>query len=255
MKEDPFQRKFSNVITGSGRRMMHTTSRQKQFALHKLYNLFLTTDSFYFIINHRKPAVEYVSREIEKLLGYQPKDFSWDFLSSGLHPADKAWFFVIAERVIHFFSHLLPEKQFQYKVRYDIRYRKKNGQYVRLLYQGILVEHDTKGRIVRSFGLFTDISYLKKEGYPVLSFIATDNEPSFYDVIADTHFADDREQLTTREKQVLKLMIEGKPSKQIGSVLNISKQTVDTHRKNMLRKKHLNNTGELIGKAIRYGWL
>ena len=36
---------------------------------------------------------------------------------------------------------------------------------------------------------------------------------------------------------------------------NISKQTVDTHRKNMVHKKHLNNTGELIGKAIRNGWI
>ena len=61
--------------------------------------------------------------------------------------------------------------------------------------------------------------------------------------------------MTTREKQVLKLLMEGKLSKQISIILNISKQTVDTHRKNMLHKKNLNNTGELIGKAIRYGWI
>ncbi|HTH31462.1 MAG TPA: LuxR C-terminal-related transcriptional regulator, partial [Lacibacter sp.] len=60
---------------------------------------------------------------------------------------------------------------------------------------------------------------------------------------------------TKREKQVLKLLIEGKPSKEISSLLKISKQTVDTHRKNMLHKKHLSNTGELIGKAIRCGWI
>jgi DNA-binding CsgD family transcriptional regulator len=54
---------------------------------------------------------------------------------------------------------------------------------------------------------------------------------------------------------VLKLLIEGKLSKEISSILKISKQTVDTHRKNMLHKKNLSNTGELIGKAIRYGWI
>ena len=41
----------------------------------------------------------------------------------------------------------------------------------------------------------------------------------------------------------------------ISSILNISKQTVDTHRKNMLHKNNLNNTGELVAKAIRYGWI
>jgi DNA-binding CsgD family transcriptional regulator len=54
---------------------------------------------------------------------------------------------------------------------------------------------------------------------------------------------------------VLLLLIEGKLSKEISQVLNITKQTVDTHRKNMLHKKQLNNTGELVGKAIRYGWV
>ena len=44
-------------------------------------------------------------------------------------------------------------------------------------------------------------------------------------------------------------------SKEISCILNISKQTVDTHRKNMLHKNNLSNTGELIGKAIRYGWI
>ena len=57
------------------------------------------------------------------------------------------------------------------------------------------------------------------------------------------------------EKQILILLIEGKLSKEISGALGISKQTVDTHRKNMLHKKNLSNTSELIGKAIRYGWI
>lgn len=61
--------------------------------------------------------------------------------------------------------------------------------------------------------------------------------------------------MSKREKDVLILLIEGKLSKEIGDILHISKQTVDTHRKNMIRKNNLNNTGELIGKAIRSGWV
>lgn len=143
----------------------------------------------------------------------------------------------------------------KYKLRYDLRYRKKNGEYVRILYQGVLIEHDEKGRLLRSLGVHTDITYLKQEGKPLLSFIGMDNEPSYVDVGLNNPFIESKQGLTKREKQVLALLIEGKLSKEISRILNISKQTVDTHRKNMLHKNNLSNTGELIGKAIRFGWI
>lgn len=82
-----------------------------------------------------------------------------------------------------------------------------------------------------------------------------DNESSYVDIDLQNIFSKSKEDFTAREKQVLKLLIEGKLSKQISSILNISKQTVDTHRKNMLHKKNLNNTSELVGKAITLGWI
>ena len=157
--------------------------------------------------------------------------------------------------MIEFFSQLPLDKILKYKVRYDIRFRHKNGDYRRILYQGILLEHDDQGTFLRSLSVHTDITYLKQEGQPVLSFIGMDGEPSYLDVGSKNNFIQSNEGLTRREKQILTLLIQGKPSKEIGSILNISKQTVDTHRKNMLHKNNLSNTGELIGKAIKYGWI
>ncbi len=82
-----------------------------------------------------------------------------------------------------------------------------------------------------------------------------DDEPSFLDVCSKNIFIENKDEFTSKEKQILTLLIEGKMSKEISDVLNISKQTVDTHRKNMLHKKNLSNTSELIIKAIRYGWI
>ncbi|HXB31352.1 MAG TPA: LuxR C-terminal-related transcriptional regulator, partial [Puia sp.] len=76
-----------------------------------------------------------------------------------------------------------------------------------------------------------------------------------HNVALNNIYIESKDELTSREKQVLRLLMEGKLSKEISFILQISKQTVDTHRKNMLHKKNLNNTGELIGKAIRYGWV
>ncbi len=124
-----------------------------------------------------------------------------------------------------------------------------------MLYQGVMLEHDQNGRLLRSLAVHTDITYLKQEGKPVLSFIGMNGEPSYVDIGGQNIFIESKEDLTIREKQVLKLLMEGKLSKEISCILNISKQTVDTHRKNMLHKKNLSNTAELVGKAITYGWI
>jgi DNA-binding CsgD family transcriptional regulator len=140
-------------------------------------------------------------------------------------------------------------------VRYDFRFKKKNGDYIRVLHQVAVVEHDETGGIIRTLGVHTDITHLKREGRPVMSFIGIEGEPSYLDIDVKSKFIENKKILTNREKEILKLLMEGKLSKEVSDILNISKQTVDTHRKNMLRRNSLNNTGELIGKAIKQGWI
>ncbi|MDH5607972.1 MAG: response regulator transcription factor [Cyclobacteriaceae bacterium] len=55
--------------------------------------------------------------------------------------------------------------------------------------------------------------------------------------------------LTVREKEILKLIVEGSSSRQIGIMLQISSSTVDTHRKNMLKKLSFNKISELVSYA------
>jgi len=52
--------------------------------------------------------------------------------------------------------------------------------------------------------------------------------------------------ISRQEKELIKLIIAGKTSKEIAVILNISKNTVDTHRKNIHKKLALSNTGNLI---------
>lgn len=148
------------------------------------------------------------------------------------------------------------DKLMKYKVRYDFRLRKKNLEYIRLLHQVVVAEHDLSGRAYRTLGIHTDITYLKPNGNPALSpFIGMDGEPSFVDIQPDNIYLKSEDHLTKREKDVVKLLVQGKLSKQIADILSISKLTVDNHRKNMLKKFHLTNTNELIAKALQHGWI
>ena len=56
--------------------------------------------------------------------------------------------------------------------------------------------------------------------------------------------------LTDREKEVLKLIALGLESNEIAETLFISKHTVKTHRKNLMKKIGVNNGAELMRYAI-----
>jgi two-component system, NarL family, response regulator NreC len=59
--------------------------------------------------------------------------------------------------------------------------------------------------------------------------------------------------LSSREREVLKLVAEGYRSRQIGEYLCISEKTVERHRSNMMRKLHVNNASGLTAYAIEKG--
>lgn len=61
--------------------------------------------------------------------------------------------------------------------------------------------------------------------------------------------------LSKREQEVLRMIADGKKSSEIASLLFISINTVDTHRKNILAKCDVKNTAELITFATRNGLL
>ena len=59
--------------------------------------------------------------------------------------------------------------------------------------------------------------------------------------------------LTKREKEILKLVAEGRTNPEISKLLFISIDTVDSHRKNLYTKLNVNNTASLIRYAIENG--
>jgi DNA-binding NarL/FixJ family response regulator len=63
----------------------------------------------------------------------------------------------------------------------------------------------------------------------------------------------EHEGLTTREREVLKLIAEGKTSRQIADMLCISARTVEHHRANIMDKLNIRKTADLVKYAINKG--
>ena len=59
------------------------------------------------------------------------------------------------------------------------------------------------------------------------------------------------DRLTSREREIVQLLAEGKSSKEVASSLGISVKTAETHRANIMRKLELHSVSELVRYAVR----
>lgn len=66
---------------------------------------------------------------------------------------------------------------------------------------------------------------------------------------------DPLESLTSRERQVLRLVAQGHTSREIAALLHLSPKTVDIHRSNAMKKLHLQSTADAVRFAQQHGLL
>lgn len=235
-----------------------TTERIKDISFDinrqkKLLDIFHVGEYYYFIVNVRKSVFEMVSPEVEKVLGYPYEQMTLPFLGSLMHPDDLPYYLNFETAITNFFNSMSGERLFKYKIQHDFRLKKADGTYARMLNQFVIIEHEADN--VRTFVINTDISHLKKDIKPVLSFIGLEDEPSYYNVDVQNIFKISKPVFTKREKDILHALAKGMNSAEISDAFHISKHTVDSHRKNMLRKTEAKSTSEILGIAFNNGWV
>lgn len=80
--------------------------------------------------------------------------------------------------------------------------------------------------------------------------------PAVADSVLDDyrrHVTDPVDLLSSREREILQLIAEGKTNKDVAGLLNLSVHTVDAHRGRIMEKLNLHSAGELVRFAMRKG--
>jgi DNA-binding NarL/FixJ family response regulator len=67
------------------------------------------------------------------------------------------------------------------------------------------------------------------------------------------HVTDPIDLLTSREREVLQMIAEGKTNQEIATILNLSIYTVEAHRGRIMEKLNLHSINELVRFAVRNG--
>ncbi|HEY1221443.1 MAG: response regulator transcription factor [Bryobacteraceae bacterium] len=80
--------------------------------------------------------------------------------------------------------------------------------------------------------------------------------PAVSDAVLDDyrrHVTNPIDLLTSREREVLQMLAEGKTNKEIAAILNLSVYTVDAHRGRIMEKLNVHSINELVRFAVRNG--
>ena len=102
--------------------------------------------------------------------------------------------------------------------------------------------------------LFAAIEKIRQEGRYISPLLLGDLTDELFQAHHKGQLTLQIEPLTTREREVLKLIAEGTSNKEIADLLFISVRTVENHRANIMRKLNIKSTANLIKYAIRKGY-
>jgi DNA-binding CsgD family transcriptional regulator len=175
------------------------------------------------------------------------------YYSQFIHPDDKPLVFDSYRKSFDFISSLPVTERKDYKLILNFRQRDKNGIYLNLILQLVVLELDRDGNIWLVL-IIDDILPDRIKFTKVSRRLMNIRNGS----VALFRNEDRRKQktiLSSREIQVLGLVSRGFASKEIANRLFLSVSTVNNHRQNILEKISAANTSEAINYAKNLGLL
>lgn len=153
------------------------------------------------------------------------------------------------------FNKITTDRLQDYKVVYLMRFKHADGNYKTILHQTTIINVSIDGKAQQVLGVHTDVSYLNIPFDHNVSFISN-KHPSYHYKFSKQGYSpinNFENTFTKRETEIIKLLIKGKKANEISKLLYISLLTVNTHKRNILKKSKCKNSSELITNCIRQG--
>ena len=75
-------------------------------------------------------------------MGYEPGEMNTEFLMANIHPDDKPYLLFFEDRATSYMRSIPSERYKNYKIQYDLRVKKKDNKYARILMQYVLLNYD-----------------------------------------------------------------------------------------------------------------
>ncbi len=195
----------------------------------------------------------YLSSKYESVHGYDLKrayEEGVKYINSQVHPDDIPDMMRAGNYFLKMAYNIRTDQVKDYKLLMEYRINGKNG-YVRVVEQFIPLELDRKGNVWLALCIM-DIAPVNDITAPAKFRLINFRTGELYSFPPKEELKQD---LSSREQEVLKLISQGLISKQIADSLYISVHTVNTHRQRIIEKLNVSNTAEAVKFAHNLGLL
>jgi DNA-binding CsgD family transcriptional regulator len=184
----------------------------------------------------------------EKVAGFEIENYleqGVKFFLSQIPLADYSALEKMLAMMNNYYLHLSNEQAHNFKAIFDFKVRRSDNTLSRICQENLCLKRGKNGSILLLFALVSDVTNLKKDGKQHF-YLTNGEEQLLYMVDNEYDEMQPIEPLSKRELEIAKLMGQNLTSEQIGDKLCISPNTVNTHRRKILRKVGMSDTLELI---------
>jgi DNA-binding CsgD family transcriptional regulator len=192
---------------------------------------------------------------VEKLSGYPASMFRNKGMETSfamIHPDDRPELFNFQKIVFEAFHSLTISERHTFQFSYTTRWVHRKTEEITWVTAKVRpYVIDSAGNFIMDLHIIIQLfTPPKQKGYDWnYSFTKDDGTKIFVSKNSPT---DKEVNLTEKEREIVDLILQGKESKEISEILNISINTVGTHRKNILRKLGARNVGEMVKILASY---
>ena len=190
----------------------------------------------------------YSSPGAASLLGYENNELNMNLLYGAIHPDDLPAVLrasTLASEFLQLYGPVLGQAEAGavppcFSV--DYRLRCQPGHYLHVLRQNFIIAQDGQGHPLATASLFTDITAHKN----TVDVRFNLDHPDFAGWLAARRGKREEDELSSREQEILALILAGETNAQIAKKLFISYFTVKTHRRNIQRKIKSKNVSQRL---------
>ena len=206
--------------------------------------------TFFCITNTVHQNFEYISKNFTACTGLSSDKLNeggMDYFWSLFHPEDiKPWLESLQSLMNFTMSELNDEQR--KRMSYTWNYRMKNGKgdYITIIQNTTPLQFDKSHKPIIGLAHYTVLdSNLKIDICATAKYLndQKEYETLFYKNISSSNLLG---AISNRERDVIRLLVSGKTSAEIAEKLCLSVHTINTHRRNILRKLNLKSTIEIV---------
>lgn len=216
--------------------------------------------SYHFILYRHMSTLSHVSNSVSSVHGLSSHNFKYSSYSAVRTYGRVASIFNYHDAAVaHGLKYHSLNEIHNFKIQCDCYFKGNNGRRIPIIEQLLPLELSVKGKVLTGLIIHTDVSHINYRPRKTIDLIHLCYNHISYRGIEVPENGDMLSSLSgllsQRELDVLHFIAEGLDSKSIGEKLNLSQETIKTHRKNMLRKSGRSTMYQIVSDAFREGIL